>query len=54
MESIRTTQIDGDVSVGRNVAMGGDVTVAGDVVVGHNLKVDGWLEAENVFRYLLY
>ena len=48
MKSIKTTQIDGDVSVGRNVAMGGKAEIAGNVHVGHNLKVDGWLEAVNI------
>lgn len=48
MSSIKTTQIDGDVSVGRNVAMGGKLTVAGSVTIGHNLKVDGWLDAPNI------
>lgn len=42
------TQIDGDVSVGRNVAMGGKAQIAGSVTIGHNLKVKGWLEADNV------
>lgn len=45
---MNTKQIDGDVSVGRNVTAGGDATVRGDMNVGHNLKVDGWLEARNV------
>lgn len=48
MSSIKTTQIDGDVSVGRNVAMGGKAEIAGSVTIGHNLKVDGWLEAPNI------
>lgn len=48
MSSIKTTQIDGDVSVGRNVAMGGDAEIAGDVEIGHDLKVNGWLEAKNI------
>ena len=48
MSSIKTTQIDGDVSVGRNVAIGGKADIAGSVHVGHNLKVDGWLEAPNI------
>ena len=48
MSSIKTTQVDGDVSVGRNVAMGGKANVAGDVTVGHNLKVKGWLDAPNI------
>lgn len=48
MGSIKTTQIDGDVSVGRNVAIGGKADIAGSVHLGHNLKVDGWLEAPNI------
>ena len=48
MSSIKTTQIDGDVSVGRNVAIGGKADIAGSVSIGHNLKVDGWLEAPNI------
>lgn len=48
MSSIKTTQIDGDVSVGRNVAIGGKADIAGSVHVGHNMKVDGWLEAPNI------
>ena len=30
MSSIKTTQMDGDVSVGRNVAVGGGTTIQGD------------------------
>lgn len=45
---IKTTQIDGDVSVGRNVALGGDARIAGSSTIGHNLKVEGWLDAPNV------
>ena len=48
MGSIKTTQIDGDVSVGRNVAIGGKAKVAGNLHVGHNLKVEGWLDAANI------
>ena len=48
MSSIKTTHIDGDVSVGRNVAIGGKAEIAGSVSIGHNLKVDGWLEAPNI------
>lgn len=48
MSSIKTTQIDGDVAVGRNVATGGKLDVAGSATIGHNLKVDGWLEAANI------
>lgn len=48
MSSIKTTQIDGDVSVGRNVSMGGKARIAGSVTIGHNLKVNGWIDAPNV------
>lgn len=48
MSSIKTTQIDGDVSVGRNVAIGGKARVAGSATIGHNLKVEGWLDANNI------
>lgn len=48
MSSIKTTQIDGDVSIGRNVAIGGNADIAGNATVGHNLKVEGWLEAPNI------
>lgn len=48
MSSIKTTQIDGDFSVGRNVAIGGKARVAGSATIGHNLKVEGWLDAPNI------
>lgn len=48
MSSIPTKQIDGDVAVGRNVSMGGSGTVRGSMTVGHNLTVEGWLEAKNI------
>lgn len=48
MSSVKTTQIDGDISVGRNVSMGGKATVQGNMRVGHDLKVEGWLDAPNV------
>lgn len=46
--AIPTKQIDGDVAVGRNVTMGGKVTVRGSATIGHNLKVEGWLDAKNI------
>lgn len=46
--AIKTTHIDGDVSVGRNVTMGGRAKIAGSMSVEHNLKVYGWLEARNI------
>lgn len=48
MSGYPTKQIDGDVSVGRHVALGGTATVRGSVTVGHNLRVEGWLEAKNI------
>ena len=48
MSSIKTTQIDGDVSIGRNLSMGGKANIQGSVHVGHNMRVDGWLEAPNI------
>ena len=48
MSSIKTTQIDGDLSLGRNIAMGGKANVAGSMEVGHGLTVKGWLDAPNI------
>lgn len=48
MAIIPTKQIDGDVAVGRNVTAGGDANVQGDLRVGHNMKVEGWLDAPNI------
>lgn len=46
--SVKSTQLHGDVSVGRNVAIGGRANVQGSATVHHNLRVDGWLDAKNV------
>lgn len=48
MSSIPTKQIDGDVAVSRDVNIGGKATIRGSAKVGHNLTVDGWLEAKNI------
>lgn len=48
MSSIPTKQIDGDVAVGRNATTGGDVNIQGSARVGHDLVVEGWLEAKNI------
>ena len=48
MSSIKTTQIDGDVSVGRNVAVGGRVTVQGSSQFKGSVKIEGWLDAKNI------
>lgn len=39
MSSIKSTQIDGDVSVSRNAAVGGDVTVQGKTHLKGNVKI---------------
>lgn len=48
MSPIPTKHIDGDVAVGRNVSAGGDVNIQGDTRIGHNLKVEGWVDAKNI------
>lgn len=48
MSSVKTTQLDGDVSVGRNTSIGGNATVQGNTHIKGNCKVEGWLEAKNV------
>lgn len=48
MSSIPTKELAGDISVGRNATMGGDATVRGKLTIGHNLKVEGWLDAANI------
>ena len=48
MSSRKTTQLDGDASIGRNVNIGGKVEIAGRARIGHNLRVDGWLDAKNI------
>jgi hypothetical protein len=48
MRSIPTKHLDGDVSVGRNVAAGGNANVQGSVRIGHNLVVEGILDAKNI------
>lgn len=46
--AIQNTEMEGDLSVGRNVKAGGTLDVRGSATVGHNLKVEGWLEAVNI------
>ena len=48
MSSIPNRHTDGDVSVGRNVTTGGSANIQGNARVGHNLRVEGWLEAPNI------
>lgn len=47
-KAVKTTQIDGDVSVGRNVSVGGDTTVQGKGHFKGNVRIDGWLDARNI------
>lgn len=42
------THRDGDVTVGRNVAVGGDTHIAGNMSIGHNVTIKGWLDAPNI------
>lgn len=46
--SYELQNIDGDISVGRNAAIGGRVTIQGATHLKSGLKVDGWLEADNI------
>lgn len=48
MSAIKTTEIAGDVAVGRHVTTGGNATIQGDADVRLNLRVAGWLEAPNI------
>ncbi len=48
MSSIPTRAIDGDVAIGRHVSIGGKGIVRSNLTVGHNLTVEGWLEAPNI------
>ncbi len=41
------THVD-ELTVGGNMHTGGDASVAGNVMVGHNLVVEGWLDARNI------
>ncbi len=48
MSSIKTTEKEGDVSIGRHVGIGGNANVQGNVVVHMNMRVEGWLDAKNI------
>lgn len=48
MSSVKTTQLDGDVSVGRNTSIGGNITIQGGGHVKGTLVIDGWLDAKNI------
>ena len=40
--------VERDLSVGRNVNVGGEINVQGALRVGHDLVVEGWLDAKNI------
>lgn len=46
--AIKTTYIEGDVSVGRNVALGGGVTAQGSSLFKGSVRIEGWLDANNI------
>ena len=48
MSSTPTKQIDGEVAIGRGASIGGNARIRGSATVGHNLRVDGWLDAPNI------
>ena len=48
MSSVKTTEKEGDVSIGRHVGIGGNANVQGNVVVHMNMRVEGWLDAKNI------
>ncbi len=41
-------QIDGDIAVGHSAAIGGSATVRGNLKVGHDVTIEGWLNARNI------
>jgi len=48
MSAIKVTKIDGDVNVGRNVAVGGDAIVQGNTHLKGRVRIDGWLDVKNI------
>ena len=48
MSTIKGTTTDSNMSVGGNLTVGGKAKVRGSVTVGHNLHVEGWLDAPNL------
>ena len=48
MSAIKTTEKEGDVSIGRHVGIGGNANVRGNVTVHMNVKIEGWLDAKNI------
>lgn len=48
MSSVKQTTMDGDVAVGRNLTVGGQSSFKGKGVFDHDLRVKGWLDADNI------
>lgn len=48
MSSMEGKQVNGDMSVTRNVHVGSNVNIRGCINIGHNVKIDGWLDAPNI------
>ena len=46
--NVKSNQMDGDLSIGRNLAVGGRADIQGNAEIHHNLKVDGWIDAKNI------
>lgn len=44
----KNTEIEGSLAVGKNIFGGGNMTVRGNARFGHNVKIEGWLEAPNI------
>ena len=47
-DNIKTTYIDGDLSIGEDLHIGGNATQHGDSHIKGNVKIEGWLDAPNV------
>ena len=44
----KNTEIEGSLAVGKHLSAGGNMTVRGNARFGHNVKIEGWLEAPNI------
>lgn len=48
MSSIDLHELQGDLDVTRNVGVGAALKVRGSATIGHDLTVEGWLDAKNI------
>lgn len=46
--AVKTTHVDGDVSVGMDVAIGGNTKMQGGALIKGNVKIHGWMIAHNI------